>query len=961
MSATTGIFPFWLWNGRMEEAELTRQLELAREGGVTGMTIHARLGNRVPYLSDRWMELMRHTCTEARRLGLEIWLYDEEGFPSGDAGGRIPAQGEAYRQKVLVFADVNAAETRQMDGVIRVFSKHAPERVVRAEELTDGERVLVFRRVVNNRFPDILYPGTVREFLKLTHERYWTALREFFDGKVVTGVFTDDNHYLFGHGPLLAYMDDLEESFYARYGYRILDRLSCLVENLPDSPKVRLDYHRHLAECFNERFMRPIHEWCHTHRITLYGHLSGDEGPLYKMVRNFADPGAYLMFFEVPGMDDFLLMNVQCTQMRDSLSLLPASGKLNRADGFSVIGCCKQASSVATQLGDGRCMSETLASGGWGVPLEVLIANLHFLNILGVNIFVTHDYAYTTEKAAKRDHPASYFFQQPYFRRNREIFGSVARSLEWAGRGRVQADTLVIHPVTTAQIALDGEEIADPGCYRCEVKSTFPDSARLTDRLAALNLHLLRSHISFEYGFESVIEKSGSVEGKFFRIGHGKYSTVILPDMVSVSGKLRSLLESFAANGGKVIYIGGIPSLVDGIPCGSGSLPAGTVLSAPEEITTAQIAPDLMLSTREEEVEKEIALGVRRVDGHLEYLAANYGPRSCTVRFGLADYLCYDPVSDAVFPLPEQLRLERFRMVHLAPSGTVGIRGRMPADFRPSAHGKLRILSGNWQIRRTMPNVLRWDDAVTPYSRPVPFHDSEFDGSPEFVSFHNEFDLKFKPETLQMAFEPVTVSMLKVNGTDVLGRPGAPHPAAPDLRVVEIGDLVRVGRNAFGFNRKDKYPEFFYLLGEFSVLDAGEIPVLGKAEELTFGNLAVRGLPYYWGTLEYALETDLTQWAGKSCRIEIPPPLNGAVGLRINGTDLPVLPCAPWHYEVTEHLRKRKNLIELTYYGTAQNFFGPRRRTQQQAHFTAWFPKQEGIFFYMDLGLPGEPGIRVEE
>ena len=41
-----GAVPFWFWNGDQQEDELTRQLELAADGGFRGMAIHARRGNQ---------------------------------------------------------------------------------------------------------------------------------------------------------------------------------------------------------------------------------------------------------------------------------------------------------------------------------------------------------------------------------------------------------------------------------------------------------------------------------------------------------------------------------------------------------------------------------------------------------------------------------------------------------------------------------------------------------------------------------------------------------------------------------------------------------------------------------------------------------------------------------------------------------------------------------------------------
>ena len=67
------VVPFWFWNGDLEEAEIARQIELAAKSGVTGLVLHPREGNRIPYLGPRWMELYRYACQQAKNHHLQIW------------------------------------------------------------------------------------------------------------------------------------------------------------------------------------------------------------------------------------------------------------------------------------------------------------------------------------------------------------------------------------------------------------------------------------------------------------------------------------------------------------------------------------------------------------------------------------------------------------------------------------------------------------------------------------------------------------------------------------------------------------------------------------------------------------------------------------------------------------------------------------------------------------------------
>lgn len=102
--ASCRSLPFWSWNGRMEEEEVRRQVNLLYQGGVGGFFMHAREGLEIEYMGERWMSCILAAVREAKRLGLEAGLYDEDRWPSGGAAGRVCAQGQdAYRCKGLTM------------------------------------------------------------------------------------------------------------------------------------------------------------------------------------------------------------------------------------------------------------------------------------------------------------------------------------------------------------------------------------------------------------------------------------------------------------------------------------------------------------------------------------------------------------------------------------------------------------------------------------------------------------------------------------------------------------------------------------------------------------------------------------------------------------------------------------------------------------------------------------------
>jgi len=94
--------PFWAWNGRLEKNQLLWQLAVFQEMGFGGAHLHVRVGLETPYLGDEFMAMVRACTTECERLGLKAWLYDEDRWPSGAAGGLV-TRDPRYRLAHLLF------------------------------------------------------------------------------------------------------------------------------------------------------------------------------------------------------------------------------------------------------------------------------------------------------------------------------------------------------------------------------------------------------------------------------------------------------------------------------------------------------------------------------------------------------------------------------------------------------------------------------------------------------------------------------------------------------------------------------------------------------------------------------------------------------------------------------------------------------------------------------------------
>jgi len=179
--------PFWSWNGDLEPAELRRQVRIMHEMGLGGFFMHSRFGLVTEYLSDRWFECVNTCIDEARKLGMEAWLYDEDRWPSGAAGGFVTknprycmrslemdllaSPGELKRDKDTLAVFVGRIDGSTATGLRRITGRKPP--VIRP-----GETILHFRTEMmapedwynGHSYLDTMNHEAVREFIKVTHE-----------------------------------------------------------------------------------------------------------------------------------------------------------------------------------------------------------------------------------------------------------------------------------------------------------------------------------------------------------------------------------------------------------------------------------------------------------------------------------------------------------------------------------------------------------------------------------------------------------------------------------------------------------------------------------------------------------------------------------------------------------------------------------------------------------------------
>lgn len=522
-----GFYPFWFWNGVQCEKEISYQLAEMASSGCKGAVLHSRTGNKIEYLSSRWLDLVEYACIEAEKLGLKIWLYDEDGFPSGNASHMVQKLRPDLKQKSLHF------EYGKSDPEHPAYAAFKLNELTYVDEkaIPPGTPVLRLNINVIDTHVDTLNPETVRVFINLTHEKYAERCGRFF-GNTIEAVYTDDESFLIFSEHCPVWSETLIETLENKLGRDVKPLLAALIEDTPDSPWFRQLYYQTAQELFLKNFITPQRDWCRSHGLIYTGHLCGDEGPRGNAIKNYNSAGAYHDILDIPAIDDYLL------DMRDLGYLKrPYTGNDFRIYPGKLKECYplythKLASSCANIKGTGRVSSEVWTFLGWDMPIDFIEKQTLFEISMLQTLLTPHAFYYTLDGEAMNDCPPSYFFQQPcweMFKKKIPIWSSIAEKFT---SSQSCAETLFIVPDSLAQY-LDKTAFTN---YQKSELFTYDHKIQI------MILELMRNHVDFDILEENQLNNIKK-DNNSISIGCMKYNKLIVPSFIELSSKTATLIS----------------------------------------------------------------------------------------------------------------------------------------------------------------------------------------------------------------------------------------------------------------------------------------------------------------------------------------------------------------------------------------------------------------------------------
>ena len=542
--------PLWVWNDMLTERQVRETLRDLAGQKVKQVWVHPRPGLMTPYLSKDWFGLWKAALDEAQRLGMNVWIYDENSYPSGFAGGWVPEEMPESRARGLSFRETKTAPSWSEDlvGLYRCEGdkfENVTAKAKAGQALPEG-RYLAATEVRagnspwfgNRSYVNLLSPGVTEKFLEVTMEAYRREIGKEF-GRRVPGVFSDEPNIR--EAGDFAWSEVLASEFEKRWGYSLLEHLPSLNYPLGDWQKIRHNYYQVLNEQFIEHWSKPYHDYCETNHLEWTGHYWDHQWPNCVAV---PDNMSMYAWHQRPAIDCLRNQYAEHTHAQ-----------------FGNARMVRELSSVANQLGQRRTLCEAYGGSGWDLRFEDMKRIGDWLEVLGVNTLNQHLSYVTLRGARKGDYPQSFSYHEPWWEGYHVQAQYFARLSAALSQGEQVNEVLVLEPTTTAWMYQAADAKLD------ELGKSFFD----------LVMALEAAQVEYDIGCEDILARHGSADSAGLKVGRRHYRTVVLPPMTeNLNAKTAQLLAAFEETGGTVLSCGEPPTRIDGSLSSAGAALAGS-------------------------------------------------------------------------------------------------------------------------------------------------------------------------------------------------------------------------------------------------------------------------------------------------------------------------------------------------------------------------------------------------
>lgn len=1005
--------PFWALNNNLDKEKMKKQLDYFEEMGIGGAHMHCRTGLDIDYMSDEYLEHIKAVVERAKEKGMKAYLYDEDRWPSGFGGGLVTCN-EEYRARCIAFSpikkdeivesNINESQSKgalSRDGVllakydVTLENGYLKSYKKLAENETGENEWYAYLEVSkpsawfnNQTYVDTLNPDAIAKFVEVTHQRYYDALEEYI-GDTIPAIFTDEPQHTrkssldFAEDKtveIIPYTEKLPEIYEEKYGEDFFDTLPEIFWDLPQSELsvARYRYHDLSAELLAAAYADTIGNWCDEHNLPLTGHMM-EEQDLNSQTSATGESMRSYRSFGLPGID------MLCDRREYTTA--------------------KQAQSATHQYGREGVLSELYGVTGWEFDFRGHKQQGDWQAVLGITNRVHHLSWYSMEGEAKRDYPASIFYQSPWYKEYKLIEDHFARVNTAMTRGKPDVKIGLIHPVESFWVRFGPQE--QTGLFREELEQNFQNVV----------LWLLSNQLDFDFIAESLLPSQCKEQnGSKLTVGEMAYDVVIVPALETIRKSTLERLVSFRKAGGKVIFLGSVPSYVDAVKsdeakafakeCDNVSFTQASLVKSLEEFKTVYLlddsgrnaknlfyqmrndndckwlfiasavkcpTPDLIRDT-------ELTIKVKgtytaevcdTLTGEIYTI-----PTDCRGGFTVMKKLMYRHDSLLLKLTESDVHSADLTLDERDVEEKIHLLGAMDYEMsEPNValleRAEYRFDGGEWQseeevllIDDKFRDIIGYPSRRESVAQPWVIKNDKNDEHTLELRYviHSEIDTE---DDVYFAYERPELCEITVNG-NLLEQKYEGFYVDECLVKMNIGKLHK-GENTIEIKMpfvKKTNVEWGYLLGDFGVRVEGEkITITEKCEKICFGEYLRYGMPFYGGNLTYKYKVNVTEG---DYRLSCTMFRNPVIAVSVDGKDCGRIAFEPYSAELG-HLTEGEHLLEITAFGHRYNSFGAIHNNDLDRQWhgpDAWRVIHEDYtkyYFFKGIGIQKEPVLEKLE
>ena len=520
---------------------------------------------------DQWIETYltstAYGVKHAAKHGLDAWLFDEWGYPTGTAAGKTMKDHPEFQSKTLHLSmdlvlqpgqtvtlpvpehflaaavwptgrfgpamPLPGTASEQLlpeNGQITHTAKAVERLAVVTWEFVSTRTIGIFKNDPTKPeygTLDLLSREAVAFFLTQMHERYVQPYEGHWGGSF-KGFFYDEPFLSYP----VPYTFDILDEFKMQKGYDLtpfLPEMMCSIGTMRADRVHLSDYRYVCTKRMAEAFIGQMADWCHSHGVELVGHQDLDHSArgLNTNSGNYFHNSAYS---DAPGVD-YIWNQIHCGDFCDYPRFAGSARRL---------------------LGKQHAISESFAATGRSLYPDQMRYAMEHQALRGIDRF----YLMIVDPDP---HEGGFFGPLSQGHPQSEIFGKmlnhrIAVTNRMLNEASPCAETAIYLPMQ--DIYLQNLLLTDPAST-----SLYP---HIWDRVDAIAKALCYSQCDYDYIWDDAVLELPLEDGAFVTPKGQRIRTLLISQGTNLSEPISNRLNEFLSQGGKILSVGGQISALAG-------------------------------------------------------------------------------------------------------------------------------------------------------------------------------------------------------------------------------------------------------------------------------------------------------------------------------------------------------------------------------------------------------------